>query len=270
MIDSHAHTHYSKHAVGSVSELVESAIIKGVEILTITDHAPFNVDSNNRLLETELNHYFQDINNAKDKYSDDITILTGLELDFMTGSYSYLEKMLSNIDLDFVLGSIHYIPLNNEVVKVWDLPHLNRPEVINSYFSALKELIESKLFDVVGHPDSILRALPESIYWRYFEPLLPFFEGNGVGYELNASGLRKPSLDIKSGRKIRDKWSYPSKLAVSELLKLNIPLTIGSDAHNPADVGRGVQELIRELVPIGLKNISYFKKRQRIDVELPK
>ena len=83
MIDSHTHTHYSKHAVGSVNELVEAAIVKGVKILTITDHAPFYVDSKNRLLETELNQYFEDINRAKEIYDDDIMILTGLELVFM-------------------------------------------------------------------------------------------------------------------------------------------------------------------------------------------
>ena len=125
MIDSHTHTHYSKHAVGSVNELVEAAIVKGVKVLTITDHAPFYVDSKNRLLENELNQYFEDINRAKEIYDDDIMILTGLELDFMPQSYSYLEKMLSQLKLDFIIGSIHYIPIKNEIVRVWDLPHLN-------------------------------------------------------------------------------------------------------------------------------------------------
>ncbi|WP_367110104.1 histidinol-phosphatase [uncultured Psychrobacter sp.] len=268
MIDSHTHTHYSKHAVGSVNELVEAAIVKGVKILTITDHAPFYVDSKNRLLETELNQYFEDINRAKEIYRDDIVVLTGLELDFMPDSYSYLERMLSQLELDFVIGSIHYIPIKNETVKVWDLAHLNKTKVLNSYFTALRQLIESNLFDVVGHPDTILRSVSEDVYWSYMEPLLPLFKKNNTGYELNTSGLRKSSFDIELGQKTYDKWSYPSKLVVAELIKLSTALTIGSDAHDPVDVGKGLQEIISELIPIGLKNISYFKSRQRIDVEV--
>lgn len=268
MIDSHTHTHYSKHAVGSVNELVEAAIVKGVKILTITDHAPFYVDSKNRLLETELNQYFEDINRAKEIYYDDILVLTGLELDFMPDSYSYLEKMLSQLELDFVIGSIHYIPIKNETVKVWDLAHLNKAKVLNSYFTALGQLIESNLFDVVGHPDTILRSVSEDVYWSYMEPLLPFFKKNNIGYELNTSGLRKYSFNIESGQKSYDKWSYPSKLVVAELIKFNTAFTIGSDAHDPLDVGKGLKEIISELIPIGLKKISYFKSRQRIDVDV--
>lgn len=58
MIDSHSHTLYSKHATGSVDELVRSSIAAGISILTITDHAPFPVDADNRLLESELDHIF--------------------------------------------------------------------------------------------------------------------------------------------------------------------------------------------------------------------
>ncbi|EOE7419015.1 PHP domain-containing protein, partial [Pseudomonas aeruginosa] len=50
MIDSHSHTSYSKHATGTVDELVRASIAAGVTILTITDHAPFPVDTDNRLL----------------------------------------------------------------------------------------------------------------------------------------------------------------------------------------------------------------------------
>ncbi|MEN1753624.1 PHP domain-containing protein, partial [Pseudomonas aeruginosa] len=48
MIDSHSHTSYSKHATGTVDELVRASIAAGVTILTITDHAPFPVDTDNR------------------------------------------------------------------------------------------------------------------------------------------------------------------------------------------------------------------------------
>jgi histidinol-phosphatase (PHP family) len=54
VIDSHTHTHYSKHARGTVDEVIDAAIARGVRLLTITDHAPFPIDPDNRLRRTEL------------------------------------------------------------------------------------------------------------------------------------------------------------------------------------------------------------------------
>ena len=75
MIDSHTHSKYSKHAIGSIEEIVLSAIKNDIQFLTITDHAPFPIDIDNRLLNDELKYYFDDINYVQSKYSKDITIL---------------------------------------------------------------------------------------------------------------------------------------------------------------------------------------------------
>lgn len=74
MIDSHSHTFYSKHATGTVDELVRASIAAGVTILTLTDHAPFPVDTDNRLLASELDRYFADIERARNSYQEQITI----------------------------------------------------------------------------------------------------------------------------------------------------------------------------------------------------
>lgn len=39
-----------KHAIGTIEEIVVSAIEKNIKYLTITDHAPFLIDKNNRLV----------------------------------------------------------------------------------------------------------------------------------------------------------------------------------------------------------------------------
>ncbi len=75
MIDSHSHTSYSKHAIGTVDELVRASIAAGVTVLTITDHAPFPVDTDNRLLASELDRYFADIERAREIFQGQITIL---------------------------------------------------------------------------------------------------------------------------------------------------------------------------------------------------
>ena len=269
MIDSHCHTFYSKHATGTVDELVRASITAGVSILTITDHAPFPVDANNRLLESELDCYFADIERARQTYQGEITILRGLELDYMPGTDTYNRELLARYPMDFVIGSIHYVAVPGEpLVKVWELPRLAGQKFLDHYFANLEALLDSGLFDAVGHADTLLRGVPEDIFMRRFEPLLESLARSGVAFELNASGLRKPSLDPVTGREVQGLWSYPSRELLGQLISCDVPFTVGSAAHNPSDAGAGIEELLVALRPLGLKNISYYEQRRRIEVAL--
>ena len=94
MIDSHVHTYYSKHAEGSVEDIVIAAIANNIKILTITDHAPYPVDSNNRLLESELILYLDEIKEISKKYEKKIDVLVGLEVDFHPDEIDYIKSIL--------------------------------------------------------------------------------------------------------------------------------------------------------------------------------
>lgn len=269
MIDSHSHTFYSKHAVGTVDELVRASIKAGVSILTITDHAPFTVDRDNRLRLSELDRYFADILQAQQSYQGQIQILRGLEFDYMPGSDVYNRELLDRYELDFAIGSIHYVEVPGEpMVKVWELPRLAGQAFLDRYFADLEALLDSGLFDAVGHADTLLRGVPEEVVLRRLEPLLGLFARNGVAYELNASGLRKSSLDPESGCEVQGLWSYPSRLLLPQLIAHDVAFTVGSDAHDPRDAGEGIRELLHALQPLGLQRISYFQHRRRIDVPL--
>lgn len=267
MIDCHTHTLYSKHATGTVDELVRAAISKGIQVLTITDHAPFYVDRQNRLLENELDQYFADIERARYDYKGQIKILRGLEFDYMPGAYNYTVEILSRYDLDFAIGSIHYIPMTDgDQVKVWDLSRLADTKVLEVYFDILTELLECGLFDAVGHADTLLRGVSDSVLHEYIEPLLPLLIQHNVAFELNASGLRKTTLDQQSGQEVHGKWSYPSLSLVPKLINQGTNFTIGSDAHAPIDVGAGIRDVVNALVPLGLRSVSYFEGRRRVDI----
>lgn len=269
MIDSHSHTFYSKHAKGSVDELVRASIAAGVSILTITDHAPFPIDRDNRLLSSELDRYFADIEKARHAYQGEITLLRGLELDYMPGTDGYNRDMLARYPVDFVLGSVHYVEVPGEpMVKVWELPRLAGEAFLDRYFAYLEGLVECGLFDAVGHADTLLRGLPEEVYLRRFEPLLKPLARSGMAFELNASGLRKSSLSLQTGQEIQGLWSYPSRQLLPMLIAHGVPLTIGSDTHAPQDAGAGLAELMNALRPLGLQRVSYYNRRKRIDVDV--
>lgn len=269
MIDSHTHTKYSKHATGNVEDLVKAAIDKNIRILTITDHAPFYIDTNNRLLISELKRYSEEIDHAKDKYSGSIRILKGLEADFLPNNLDNLSAIISDIELDYLIGSIHYIFVGDKRINVWDIESISHPAVISQYFVCMKELLESGLFDAVGHPDAILRGgIPDSLYYEHFHPLITLMKKNDISYELNASGSSKTTYDLLTKVHMCDICSYPSWPTVAALNANGVSFTIGSDAHAPEKVGNGIDRVLQELQSLGLTSISYYEKRKRIDVAL--
>ncbi|MBL4835023.1 MAG: histidinol-phosphatase [Pseudomonas sp.] len=269
MIDSHSHTAYSKHATGSVDELVRASIAAGVCTLTITDHAPFPLDTNNRLLASELDRYFADIERARTAYQGQIVLLQGLEFDFMPGSEAFTRELLERYPLDFAIGSVHYVEVLGEpMVKVWELPRLAAEAFLDRYFDYLEGLLDCGLFDAIGHADTLLRGLSEDVFLRRFERLLKPLARSAMAFELNASGLRKSRLSPLTRQEVHGLWSYPSQCLLPQLVAHDVPFTIGSDTHAPEDAGAGVAELMSALKPLGLSRISYYKDRKRVDVDI--
>jgi len=269
MIDSHTHSKYSKHAIGDIEDIVVSAIKNKINYLTITDHAPFPIDTNNRLLDYELKSYFEDINNVQLKYSKDITILKGLEADFLPRYKKYTKNLISSMELDFVIGSIHFIFLKDTRINIWDIENIHDKKLISQYFLYLKELIQSDLFNTIGHPDAILRGgMDENVYCNNFYPLIELMKSANISYELNTSGLRKSTYDIKKAKKNQEAWNFPSKSLIPILNDNNISFTIGSDAHKPNEINMGIQTILKIAKDIGIKKISYYinKNIKYIDI----
>ncbi|WP_350594603.1 MULTISPECIES: histidinol-phosphatase [unclassified Pseudoalteromonas] len=269
MIDSHTHTKYSKHATGSVTELVEAAISNGIKILTITDHAPFLIDTNNRLLESELDSYAKDVLLAQQAYKGHIKILYGMEFDYSVGHSNYVEKLMRNLDLDFAIGSIHYIETVNGRVNNWDINKLNTEEYCELYFEGLEDLIHSNLFNSLGHVDSILRGgVSERYFWSSLKKLIPKIKAANLSYEVNCSGMFKSMICHKTGEPIKNRVAFPNFNVIKMLADLGMDFTIGSDAHKPEHVGRGIKNAVKELRNIGVNSLCYYERGKKNEVNI--
>jgi histidinol-phosphatase (PHP family) len=69
--------------------------------------------------------------------------------------------------------------------------------------------------------------------------------------EVNPAGLRKPIEEI-----------YPSYDLLKIANSLNIPITLGSDAHKIEQIGYGYTEALALISSVGYKNVQYFEKRE--------
>ncbi|WP_318483072.1 histidinol-phosphatase [Photobacterium leiognathi] len=265
MLDLHTHSQYSKHAKGEVEDVVKSAIAQGIKILCLTDHAPYFVDSENRILESELASYVKEVRSMAAKYSEKIKVLVGLEIDYHPQHEDYIANLIQSAEVDYVIGAIHYVYVNGIKINVWDVEHLSTKEFLDNYFSYLHKMIISGFFDSIAHPDTIMRGgIEEREFCDRFVPLVQEMKIHDVAYEINCSSLTKSNYDPATKCKTKGKAVYPNYDLVTTMVEQGLSFTIGSDAHSPLNVGFGVRENLELCVKAGMDTIAYYEARRPV------
>jgi histidinol-phosphatase (PHP family) len=260
MIDNHIHTTLCKHAEGELFEYVEKAILLGLTEIAFTDHIPLpnKFDLAHRMEINEMDLYAQWVQKARARYPE-ITIRFGIEADFYEGLEEYTETFLSQYEFDIVIMSVHFIRHWSEGNWVfhYNFPDKSKEEIYNDYLATVIRGIKTGLFDVLGHVDmikssgdSLIPIVPDQV-----EVLLQNLKNSDMSIEINTSGNRK-----KAGE------SYPGFDWLTLLKENSIPLTTGSDAHHPDQVGLKFENLYRRLKEEGIKKLVTYDKRKQIEV----
>ena len=255
-IDLHNHTPRCNHAEGSVDEYVEKAIEENIDIFGFSDHAPMNFDTRYRMSFNEMDSYENDIKKAKEKYADKIEILLGYEVDYLLG---YMDKRVLNADVDYLIGSVHFIDKwgfdNPEFIGKYEGADIDT--IWQEYFDLVESMAKTGLFDIVGHLDliKVFKFLPKKDIRLIAKNAMNAIKESGMAIEINAAGYRKPIGE-----------AYPSYELLEMACKRDIPITFGSDAHKPEQVGYKKEEIYSLAKSVGYNNVAYFKNREMIMV----
>jgi histidinol-phosphatase (PHP family) len=255
MRDYHLHTSLCKHATGEMDEYVEAAIERGITEICFTEHAPLpeGEDSEHRMEPGEVESYLEQIVILNRKYRE-ISILAGIEVDYVVGFEDYFEDFISSYYFDLVIMSVHLIKKWSDQQWVFDYEYSAEtlPQQYNDYFDAVLRGVKTGLFDVVGHLDLIKRPGYPALYinHRKVGNILDAVKKQGMCVELNTSGLRKPINE-----------TYPSLDIVKLAVKRDIPLTLASDAHRPEHVGYQFDWLVNRLFQFPNIKLAQYRKR---------
>ncbi len=227
----HTHMYLCRHATGDVPDYVEEAIRQGFKTLGMSDHAPFEElkDRSVRMHPSDLPIYIEKCENAKMKYNNEITLYTGLEIEYFTEHLNMYPTLLAQVDY-LALGQ-HYIfdPASNNNLR--SSYALTSDEHLQTYVDTIKEALETKFFKFVCHPDLFLYNV------RDFTPrivelskrLIQAAIDNHTPLEINANGLRKGFVDTPDG----PRYKYPREEFWVLAKAMNARMIISSDAHNP-------------------------------------
>lgn len=107
-------------------------------------------------LKLSISDYCNLITQAR-KLAFPIELSFGLEVCYIPGEEAVIQSVLEDFDWDFATGSVHFIDGwgfdHKESISVWNT--VNVAEVYKRYYEIMENLIESELFTVLAHPDSI-------------------------------------------------------------------------------------------------------------------
>jgi len=190
-----------------------------------------------------------------------LRVKLGLEISYRPGREREITAIAGRCRFDYLIGSIHDLdnwmfdhPAYKDGYNAWDID-----ELYQKYYCVLKGLALSGLFDIIGHLDviKVFDYRPAGNILRYVEPSLQTIKSAGLTVEVNTAGLRKPCAEL-----------YPSQEILKRCYDLNIPVTLGSDAHTDGDVGRDFARAYELLYRIGYRKIAVFSKRRRTLVEI--
>jgi len=226
-ISLHNHSKFSFDSDSNMSDMIESAIKNKFKIIGFSEHQDFD-ENLNEYLYLDYEKYSKKLQKEKEKYSDKITILKSIEIDYQSRFENSIKTYLSDKNFDYIIGSVHY--LNGKAI---DLPKfkevlstLKIENIISKYLDEILNLVKSNLFNILGHLDLIKLYTIEIDPIKYSKKLIKIFnemKKNKLILEINYSSLRK---NMKS--------TYPSK----DILELyykngNRLITISADAHIP-------------------------------------
>ena len=261
--DYHTHTNHSFDGLATIDQMIQQAIALGLEEYAITDHLDFSYPDQRVLSPRGIDANVKLIEQARDKYSDKIKILVGVEFGLRPDLAEAGAKIAENYDFDIIIGSMHEI---NEID--FYLPNLYRGrtqrEVFSLYFENMLDTIKAcDCFDVLGHIGYVERYarrhmggqvvdLKYADYADIIDEILKAIINKNKGIEINTSGyaygLRRthPQADIV--RRYRELGG--------EII------TVGSDTHHPDNVGGSFDKAQAVLEEAGFAHITRFRNRK--------
>jgi histidinol-phosphatase (PHP family) len=256
MIDYHMHGNFCGHSEGELEEYVLEALGKGFLEIGFSAHLPKVIDPDpyHAMPESRLPDYVSLVEHLQVKYRGSIRIKLGIEADYFPGLEEKTAALLDRYPFDFVLGSLHFLGDWHFSSKAGRRRYDSEDpeEAFPRYFELLGDMVSSGLFDVLAHADALRRGdfRPGPGSKDEYAKLASLLAENDMAIEVNTAGLRRGAGSI-----------YPDRLLLEVCGGEGIPVTLGSDAHTPADVGRDFRQAFKLLEETGIRDLAVFSGR---------
>ena len=261
--DQHTHSRISPDSDAPMRSMAEAARDHGMSLICFTDHFDMDDDRTGTLAPTKPERWDAMAKEIAPLLADPpagIEIRWGMELGEIHHDPVTAAAFAAAPELDFVLGSLHNLRDVPDFYHIRYVSQAECEEYNRAYLRELAELAEQECFDSMAHIGYTSRYMDRRGFRAdvtaelYRDELSEVFRRlirAGKGVEVNTSGLRDGLTTFPNA----------SALALYRDLGGEI-VTVGSDAHTPADAGIGVKEAFELLGSLGFRYVAKFTKRK--------
>nr|NNM90748.1 histidinol-phosphatase [Bacilli bacterium] len=268
LTDYHTHTERGPYTVAWLEDFLKVAKSRNIEEYGVSEHA-YRFKETAHLLDnpwvrerkTEtLDEYYAMVQDAR-KVGHRVKF--GVELDYIPGIDHELEAFIKSYPFDYVIGSVHWLGSFGfdlaEMKEQWANRDLKK--TYDEYFTILSQMVESQLFDFVGHADviKVFGHEPDDPVFlqEWYERLAELFAKHDQVVEVSTAGLRKPVGKM-----------YPAPDFLKACYRHQVPIVINSDAHRPEDVGADYDTAVSYAKEAGYSSLITFESHRRSVVPL--
>ena len=256
--DYHMHTPLCRHARGEPVDYARRALAVGLREIGFSDHSPMRRDDfdNWRMCAGQLDEYVENVRKAQ-RDVPQLIIRLALEVDYLPGHEDWIRELAARHAWDYLIGSVHYVSDSWVVDHPQQISEWKKRDVFevwSTYFDRLTMAAETGFFEIIGHAD-----LPKKFGHRpdrgrapLYETFLAAAKKNNCAIELNTAGLRKDCKEI-----------YPSREILQLAFNKGVPITFGSDAHAPEEVGMNFDAAIQLARSVGYQECWRLARRRR-------
>jgi len=262
--DYHVHTHFSNDAKHSMTDMAVAAAKCGIKELCFTDHVEDCCE--NDPIGFDIGNYFEiqdecarEFYETREKLRGHIDIKLGAEVSAINHEPELAKEISQFKDLDFIIGSVHNLKNMNDFYFLEYESKQQCDQLIEKYLEENIEVAKLGCCDIIGHIGYAGKYMREKGFTTdvmdfpdHLRFLFKTIAENGLGIEINTSGLRKQmNLTIPH----------------FEVLKLyrecgGEVITAGSDAHLVKDAGANISDAYDLLRKAGFKYVTVFEKRK--------
>ncbi|KAG5644697.1 hypothetical protein DXG03_007920 [Asterophora parasitica] len=223
-------------------------------------------------LVSQFDAFLEEAHRLKETYADRITLLVGLETEYITDpDLDALDALLRRLGsrVEYIVGSIHHVnsipidfdrPTYEKALQSVESTVSTQNAFLCAYFDAQFALLQRFSPEIIGHFDLCRLYEPTLSVAEYpavlekLERNVIFAVGYGALFEVNAAAFRKG-------------WdaACPGRDVIEMILRHKGRFALSDDSHGAHAVGLNYHRLLAYLQSVGVKELWYLERSEDIN-----
>ena len=254
-----------------MEQMVQDAIESGLTSLGFSSHCYTGYPFDDCQINYErIDDYFLEIQSLKEKYSSQIDIYAGFELESRV--YGEVRPTIDK-RCDYTIGSSHILRSEGQYFSIDNTPEIwneclkstkGIENALNIYYTDYLDFAKTVPFDIIGHIDLYTKFNEEDVLYDEYsfkDIVIPYIDElikTGKIFEVNTGAISRCWRSTP----------YPSKYILQRLKEKNAPIMINSDSHSIRTLTCAFEETEEMLKSLGFTHQMYLSKEGFVPVKL--